>query len=90
MESVVLCEDFIELLEGLSGNRERLNALVTATKGYVIMNNCLLHIAPDCKPVIDFGEYLYEWFEEYAKLWLSDSKPSELNEIIKYIEEIIR
>lgn len=90
MESVVLCEDFIELLEGLSGNRERLNALVTATKGYVIMNNCLLHIAPDCKPVIDLREYIYEWFEDYAKLWLSDSKPSELNEIIKYIEEITR
>lgn len=90
MDAVILCEDFIERLEGLSGNRERIDALVIAAKGYIIMNNCLLYIAPDCKPVLDLREYIYEWFEDYAKLWLSDSKPSELNEIIKYIEEIIR
>ncbi|MBE6781010.1 MAG: hypothetical protein E7545_08535 [Ruminococcaceae bacterium] len=89
MDSIVLCEDFIERLEGLSGN-DRLQAIIIAVKGNIILNNCMLHIAPDCKPVADLKEYVYDWFEEYAQLWLSDSKPSELCEIIKYLEEIIR
>ncbi len=90
MDSIVLCEDFIERLESLFGDRERLDALVISTKGNILLNNCLLYIAPDCKPVVDVKEYLYEWFEEYAKLWLSDSKPSELCEILKYFEDILR
>lgn len=90
MNTIVLCEDFIERLDGLAGNDDRLNALIVSAKGYILMNNCLLHISPDCKPVVNVKEYLYEWFEDYAELWLSDSKPSELGEIIKFIEEIIR
>ena len=90
MEAIVLCEDFIEKLEGLSGNHERLEYLIVAAKGYIILNNCLLYIAPDCKPVIDIKEYIHEWFYDYSRLWLNDSKPSELCEIIKYLEEIVR
>ncbi len=90
MDSIVLCEDFIERLEALSGDSERLQAIIIAVKGNILLNNCLLYIAPDCKPVVDVKEYLYDWFEDYAKLWLSDSKPSELCEIIKYFEEILR
>ena len=90
MDSIVLCEDFIERLESLSGDNDRIQAIITAVKGNILLNNCLLYIAPDCKPVVNVKDYLYEWFEDYAKLWLSDSKPSELCEIVKYFEEILR
>ncbi len=90
MESIVLCEDFIEKIESLSGYDERLQAIIIAVKGNILLNNCLLYITPDCKPVVDVKAYLYEWFEDYEKLWLSDSKPSELCEIIKFFEEILR
>lgn len=90
MDSIVLCEDFIERLESLSGDSERLQAIIIAVKGNILLNNCLLHIAPNCKPVIDVKEYLYEWFNDYSRLWLNDSKPSELYEILKYFEDILR
>ncbi len=90
IEAIALCEDFIELLENLSGKRDVLNHLIAATQGYIIMNNCLMHIAPNCKPVIDLPEYINDWFADYSMLWLEDSKPSELGEIIKYMEDIIR
>lgn len=90
MESIALCEDFIERIENLAGNRDILDALIVAVKGNILLNNCLLYIAPECKPIVDVKEYLYDWFEDYAELWLSDSKPSELCEILKYFEEILR
>lgn len=90
IEAITLCEDYIERLENLTGKRDIIEHLIVAAKGYIIMNNCLLYIAPECTPVIDIKEYIYEWFSDYARLWLSESKPSELKEIVKYLEEILR
>ncbi len=90
LEAIALCEDYIERLENLSGKRDIIDHLIVAAKGNILLNNCLLYIAPDCKPIVDVNAYLYDWFKEYAELWLSDSKPSELCEIIKYFEEILR
>ncbi len=90
INSIAICEDFIAKLEGISGDRERLEHLIVAAKGEILLNNCLLHIADGCKPIYDVREYLYEWFEDYSRLWLTNSKPSQLNEIFKYFEAVTR
>lgn len=83
--SISDCEEIYKVLKDCA---YPLDVLSVTAKGIELLNRAILNIKNNGTSGEDFKNLVNIWFSDYEKIWLSSSKPSEINEIKTFLNKI--
>lgn len=82
------CEEIAGAWESVDGDPRVMSHLIVAARGVALLNKAVARILRGEPDSENWTQEKARWLASYESLWLADSKPSELQEIRKFVESL--